>query len=108
MKRSTILLFVLLVFVGLFITEINEIAGFAISGLKAEPVSCIDTDDGIDYEKEGTVVYTRIRWGRPRAKIYTDKCSGKNLIFEYFCNDNIVRAKVHKCSMGCQDGACLI
>ncbi|MFA5856699.1 MAG: hypothetical protein WC867_05040 [Candidatus Pacearchaeota archaeon] len=75
-------------------------------------VACIDSDDGLDFNKKGTA--------KDSQDIpFTDSCKNKGsfvescseescLLVEYYCdkNDNKVLSKPNKCEFGCLDGAC--
>lgn len=115
MKKSTIILIVTLVLIGLFASEINESTGaffwrFYRRPTRVKPFySCSDTDGGINYDNQGTVTYTyRTWWSRTtKTRTYTDRCY-RNYLYEYYCQNNRLRVSRYTCPSGskCEDGKC--
>jgi len=117
MNKSTIILLVSLVLIGLFLGEINEITGEAFWSFWKRPTTaqaaerdlittCKDSD-GIDYYQLGTVIYTYQSsiTKKIKTKKYNDKCRGSTIV-EYYCSDNKLATKSYKCKNGCKNGAC--
>ena len=69
-------------------------------------VSCTDTDGGMNYDVQGTVVDVR-------GGIDTDKCSLSDIyadrLYEFSCDvDGTYFREEYDCPNGCADGACLV
>jgi hypothetical protein len=65
---------------------------------------CEDTDSGDIPEVKGSV--TGLKREQYVPSVYQDKCIDSSEINELFCERNLVKEKVHQCSLGCGDGAC--
>ena len=70
--------------------------------------TCTDSDGGLNYYNYGEVkgcVYNGLSGG---CGITSDKCIGKNLIQEAYCNNENKSSHInYSCSYGCSDGACI-
>ncbi len=63
--------------------------------------TCEDTDNGLEYNKKGTVK------DKYHSRSYTDYCYSDKLLSEYYCLNGRVSYTYHTCKYGCEDGACL-
>jgi len=67
--------------------------------------TCVDSDKGLDYYKEGTVV--------SKGYEYKDSCDNRGYVFEKYCQKVFfvdkfkVSTKEFRCQFGCKNGACV-
>ncbi len=62
-------------------------------------ITCYDTD-GTDISTKGVVTVSI----NGQESVYTDECSGSDILKEFSCNGNRVASRLQKCS--CLDGKC--
>ncbi len=62
--------------------------------------NCTDSDGGIDYYQQGTVVIDD-------QHHYTDYCITNEMLDEYYCISNTLGNTTYACPNGCEDGACI-
>ncbi len=95
MKRGVILLFV----------SIFMLASFASASLNA---TCEDSDKSINYNVKGVA---KGNWYKNLTQIveYADACAqeGEKTLNEYYCDEAAVAVVTYKCSVACEDGACV-
>ncbi|MBW2980295.1 hypothetical protein KY360_02665 [Candidatus Woesearchaeota archaeon] len=106
MKKSTIILVVVLLLLAVYLAEIKDFTG-GFFWLSSE--SCSDSD-GQNYFTKGSVSYTYKTWFRLNksiTRIYTDRCRNNNTLYEYYCSNNRIRIEPYECENGCRDGACI-
>jgi len=80
-----------LLFVGFNNTQTETLAGQATKSL------CIDSDDGIDIHRKGTVM--------KGGSTYMDYCSNEHELIEYYCDNNMITSTFYITAAGnCEDG----
>ncbi|MBI2632136.1 hypothetical protein HYW75_03970 [Candidatus Pacearchaeota archaeon] len=84
----------------LLIETKNFLLGKSIIKEDIIPISCIDSDHGINLTTIGTLTIGDYN--------YYDSCYTNNVIFEHYCEDNIHKSEYLRCPPGfiCSNGAC--
>lgn len=94
--------------------------GRCIKEVESTNENCSDTDNGLDYYKQGHILgtyspgtkadaYDVCRLKNGYTYKIVDECDGENCnIDEYYCDsNNIANIKIFNCPYGCEAGACL-
>lgn len=69
-------------------------------------LSCVDSDNGKDFENKG-IVNAKYSYNRKTyTKTLSDSCQDSNQLLEYYCRDKRYSSTTTKCDYGCKDGAC--
>ncbi|MBU0929694.1 MAG: hypothetical protein KJ623_01330 [Nanoarchaeota archaeon] len=113
-KKSVVVLLVLIVIGSVFIAASNSIANKLLIGNVLRG-TCFDTDAGVDVYSKGTV-YGVFNNGADYER--TDYCVDSHQLKEYSCDDSsstkfkigsnaIGGNKLLYCKNGCVDGACI-
>lgn len=101
MKKSTLLIIILIV-LSIFVLTFTSLD--KISGLAAALVpKCYDSDKGNEPFLKGLINQETVL----QNKVYEDKCINSKKLKEYYCKKNNVRSIAHKCTNGCDSGACI-
>jgi len=68
-------------------------------------VTCLDTDEGIDYSEKGTTVVSNGKYRQVQ-----DRCENSRLLIEYYCKeDNTLGMELYECLLDgdvCINGTC--
>ncbi len=114
MKKFTLTMFVLLVFTMIFTgCDFGAICGDGYCDSTERfmdncpqdcnivvPVSCEETDGGLDYYQQGTTYW--------KGLASTDFCINSDAIMEYYCDEDNLGVSIETlCTNGCVEGACL-
>jgi hypothetical protein len=102
MNDRKILLFAILI-LGLIL--IFNIPTLNITGKSTWPwitgnsLSCIDSDNGLNYYQFGTVFNNN--------KYYPDECYDYLILKETFCENDKLKFNIYECHNGCFNGICI-
>ncbi|MFQ5531812.1 MAG: hypothetical protein ACE5ES_04315 [Candidatus Nanoarchaeia archaeon] len=94
-----VLAVLIITLISLSNTSNTPITGLAIGD------TCIDTDNGQDFNLTGIVSYTNITTGITTN--FTDFCINSTTLTEYYCNPTNDTISIENfCNLGCLNGAC--
>ncbi len=87
--------------------EATNLAGDAIATGRMKWLSCVDDDNGKDYDVKSEVTVKYLYKGKEKTRVRTDKCSYGGRVKEYYCKETLRLAiDGHLCELGCEDGIC--
>lgn len=75
--------------------------------------TCVDSDNGRSHYIKGEAIYCDfVTEEEAGAKTpvgcasHPDFCPDKNYLWEYYCEENILKFEKYECQNGCREGAC--